>query len=178
MNRKHKKFMDGLLTRDKHVYTQMLGHIRKIFHTNGKNLRKVQEMAEQFNIDIKEINPLIEPVTQTICPSCQNVCCIRKHGFFNKEDLIYLSALGVTPPHVSFDGKDEEPCQFLSQNGCVLDRSFRPSGCKWFFCDALLEHFEKTDEFLIFDNSFSSLAELWIHMIEEFSFIEHDFLKQ
>ena len=170
--------MDGLLTRNKHAYTRTLGHIRKIFYTQGEKLQKVQEIAAQFNKNIKKIIPLIEPVTQTICSSCRNVCCIRKHGFFNKEDLIYFSALGVTPPYIDFDGKDEEPCQFLSRNGCVLDRSFRPSGCNWFFCAALLEHLEKKDDWIIFDDSFSRLAELWIQMIEEFSSIEHDVLKQ
>ena len=179
MNRKDEKFMNGLLlTRDEHIYTHMLRHIRKIFHTHGEKLEKVQEMAKQFNRTIKETIPLIEPVTQAICPSCQNICCVRKNGFFTKEDLIYLSALDITPPTLHFDGKDEEPCQFLSQNGCVLDRSLRPSGCNWFFCDALLEYFEKTEDYHTFEDSFSRLAELWLQMIEAFSLIEHGFLKQ
>jgi len=177
MKRKDKMFLDRLSTRNKESYTLLLRHIQKIFHQQGEKLREVKEIAEQLNINITKIIPLIEPVTQMICSSCQSVCCIRKHGFFNKEDLIYFSALGVTPPNVIFDGEDEDPCQFLSHNGCILERSFRPSGCNWFFCDTLLDQLEKTDEFLTFDDSFSRLAELWVHMMENFSFFEHESLK-
>lgn len=85
------------------------------------------------------VSPLIERYTSALCPSCENVCCIDRHGTYEEEDLMFMRAFGEEPPGVRPRDADTEPCRFLTLRGCLLPRWKRPFRCTWYFCPALLE---------------------------------------
>jgi hypothetical protein len=131
------------MTLDYDKYNQALSLLTDIFRNQGSQLQRVKELAEKLKCLIEKISPLIEQITGTVCPCCADVCCISKHGYHNYEDLVYLTALGLKPPESEFGRKDTDPCRFLTEKGFSMERSIRPSGCNWYFCDPLLEEMEK-----------------------------------
>ena len=97
--------------------------------------KNANELKKMFN----DISPFIEKHTALICPSCEKVCCIIKHGRHTKDDICFFTALGIKAPSIDRDKKDTDPCGYLAENGCSLHRWERPFRCTWFFCDPLLE---------------------------------------
>jgi hypothetical protein len=154
--------------RDQNSYKQTVHYLEETFDNHGNKLQKVKEIAQRIKNEIAGISPFIQQTTQIVCPDCKDVCCINKHGYYNYEDLVYLYALGLKPPDYESRRKDTDPCQLLSENGCSLERPFRPSGCNWYFCDSLLESMEKRADYHEFDNSLQDVANLWMEMINEF----------
>jgi hypothetical protein len=155
--------------RDQDTYNRAINFLTDIFLNHSGQLQRVKELAEKLKCLIEKISPLIEQITGTVCPCCADVCCISKHGYHNYEDLVYLSALGLKPPESEFGRKDTDPCRFLTEKGCSMERSVRPSGCNWYFCDPLLEEMEKRPDYREFDDFLQDAATLWTEMIEEFS---------
>lgn len=153
--------------RDPRIFHEMTDFFRGTF-TGGTEFNGVTLLAEQIRDGLQRIDPLIQQATQNICPRCKEICCISKHGFYTYEDLIYLFALGLNPPPVSFGADDRDPCQYLRQNGCSLERWKRPSGCTWYFCDTLLDYIETQPAYRDFDEVLRDVAELWMKMVEEF----------
>jgi hypothetical protein len=143
--------------------------LQEFFLATDLDLRSIRGLAQRIKAGFDKIGPFIQQTTSEVCPRCPDVCCISKHGFFNYEDLVYQFALGLKPPQVDFGRNDFDPCQFLTANGCSIERSLRPSGCNWYFCDALLEVIEQRPDYHEFDDAMRDLAELWMKMLEEFS---------
>jgi hypothetical protein len=154
--------------RDIHIFGQVNESLEESFNQYAHKFKTVKEIAQDIRKRIDEISPIIQQSTRTVCPDCNDMCCINKHGYYNFEDLVYIHALGLTPPYHDFMINDSDPCQFLTENGCSLERPFRPSGCNWYFCASLLESMEKSPGYQQFDASLIELAELWLNMIEEF----------
>ncbi|MEW6117541.1 MAG: hypothetical protein AB1553_11655 [Nitrospirota bacterium] len=147
---------------------QAARHIEGLFQKYGGKLTRVAALAQKVREGVQRIDPFIQQHTSMVCPRCQAVCCLNKHAYYNDEDFIYIHALGLTP-HDYEQRDDTEPCQFLSQEGCRLERTVRPSGCNWYFCDALYESMEKAGKaYDEFDDALRKLAELWMEMIDEF----------
>jgi hypothetical protein len=150
------------------LFHQHIRYIREVFNNQSYKLQRVRDLARKVKEGIEKINPFIQQSTEAVCPQCTNVCCINKHGYHNSEDLIYIHALGLQLPDYNFDRGDSAPCQFLSVRGCIMERSVRPSGCNWYFCDPLLEYMEARPEYGEFDNDLRDVAELWLALIDEF----------
>ena len=153
------------------THDRAICHLKEIFRNHSQQLQNVKNIARKIKDGIDGISPFIQQNTGEVCPVCKEVCCIRKHGYYNYEDLVYLNALGLRPPEYKFGGEDSDPCRFLSESGCSLERPFRPSGCNWYFCDPLLEHMEKQSDYQKFDAAITELAELWNRLIDEFSIL-------
>ncbi|MFZ2197851.1 MAG: hypothetical protein WAV13_08975 [Thermodesulfovibrionales bacterium] len=143
--------------------------IRDFFYSNKENLVRVRELAQQVRAMISIIDTFIQLHTSAICPECRKVCCVNKHGHCGCDDLIYMHALGLEP-RILEQRADYEPCQFLEPGGCRLDRTVRPSGCNWYFCDALYDSMEKAPgkKYAEFDSSLQELADLWMELGAEF----------
>jgi hypothetical protein len=154
--------------KDPHIYTHVMRHLDESFQKNDLEYQNVRAFAQNIRDGFEKISPLIQQNTEKVCPECRHVCCISKHGYYLFEDLVYLYALGLIPPACEFGKNDTDPCQFLSHNGCSIERPFRPSGCTWYFCEPLLEYMEKKPEYHEFDELLRDIAELWMEMIEEF----------
>jgi len=150
------------------LFHQHIRYIKEVFGNQSYKLQRVREIARKVNEGLEKINPFIQQSTEAVCSKCTNVCCINKHGYHNSEDLIYIHALGLPLPDYNFDRDDATPCQFLSDKGCVMPRSVRPSGCNWYFCDSLLDHLETKPEYGKFDDGLRDVAELWLEMMDEF----------
>lgn len=119
--------------------TVFLGHV---FSNERHVLSPVAEYARDLREGLQALSPFIEENTASVCPVCRNVCCINVHGYYDRHDLIYVYALGLKPPDYGKGLCDTDPCQFLSGNGCCLERSVRPFRCNWYFCLALTQHME------------------------------------
>lgn len=103
---------------------------------------RIRELARRVHDGFAIIDPLIEELTASICPTCSSVCCINRHSFHAEDDLAYLAALGVEPPMPDTAIPDRDPCKFLGASGCVLPRHLRPFRCTWYFCDPLISEME------------------------------------
>ncbi len=143
--------------------------VRDLFQFHKGDLARVFELAQQIGTLINIMDPFIQQHTSVVCPECLKVCCINRHAHYGPDDLIYLQALGLEP-HVCEQRADHEPCQYLIATGCRLDRTVRPSGCNWYFCDALYDSMEKTPGkgYSDFDGSMQELADLWMELGAEF----------
>jgi len=154
--------------RDRTAYNQAILRVDEVFSRRSHRLQKVRELARKIRTGIDAISPFIQRSAGVICPLCKNVCCISKHGYFNYEDIMYLSALGLKPPALEFGRNDNDPCRFLTETGCSMERSVRPSGCNWYFCDPLLDLMETDPAYRQFDDALQDVAHLWMEMVEEF----------
>jgi len=157
--------------RDGQVYHQTVLFLEAFFHRSDLPLQELKTIAQKIRACVGKISPVIQQTTEIVCPHCKNVCCVSKHGYYLFEDLVYLHASGIKPPPLKFGNDDAAPCQFLAENGCTLERSMRPSGCNWYFCDSLLDHLEDNPGYPAFDDSLQDAATLWLEMMEEFSSI-------
>ncbi len=99
-----------------------------------------KKLAHQLKLAIDGVSPFIQQITSAVCPTCEKVCCIDRHGHYDDKDLIYVRALGLEKPSYKEGVIDTDPCQFLSEYGCTLERYVRPFRCNWYFCGALLEY--------------------------------------
>jgi len=85
---------------------------------------------------LEKISPLIEKYTGAVCPGCVKVCCAARHGKPEREDILFFESIAYN--WRSSSGSGDDPCEFLGQRGCVLQRWQRPFRCTWYFCEPLL----------------------------------------
>lgn len=104
---------------------------------------KERNLAGDVACLIESVSPLIEDHTRAVCPSCLDVCCINRHSYHDRSDIVYLQALGENMPAYKSGVADSDPCQFIGDRGCTLKRSLRPYRCTWYFCTPLLDHIQK-----------------------------------
>lgn len=97
------------------------------------------ELALAMKEAYDAVSPFIELHTSRVCPTCQKVCCIDRHGTHEIEDLAFLEGLGEPPPSEQPLSADTLPCRQLGEMGCGLKRWQRPYRCTWYFCQALLD---------------------------------------
>jgi len=157
--------------RDQLTYSQVIHFLQKTFSGHGDELIKIKHLAQKIREGIEKISPFIQQATRSVCPRCKDVCCISKHGYYTAEDLMYLTALGLKSPHMIFGRNDTDPCQYLFEHGCSMERSRRPSGCTWYFCESLLDYMEPQPAYRDFDDSLQDVAELWMEMVDVFKII-------
>lgn len=124
----------------------------------GFSRKDAQAMREAFDA----VSPFIELWTQRVCPSCERVCCIDRHGTHEPLDLLFLEILGEAPPLEPPLEPDTLPCRQLGPRGCGLERHQRPYRCTWYFCPALLEAMpsERPREYRKFMQALERLQEL------------------
>jgi hypothetical protein len=133
-------------------------------------LSHVQDLARIIRFRINEIDAFIQQNTAMVCPHCERVCCINRHGYYDYEDLIYIHAMGLKPPTYKEGISDTDPCQFLSEYGCSIERSLRPFRCNWYFCNALLNHIEQghAKPYRTFIKQLDEIIDLRKEMLDEF----------
>jgi len=117
--------------------------IRFIFESYPREAENIRCLALEVKTGIEAIDPLIQEMTSEVCPYCKSSICTNLNGRFDWCDLIYLAALGLELPPFRDGLRDEEPCQFLAERGCILTRTMRPHRCNWWYCEPLLEVIEK-----------------------------------
>jgi hypothetical protein len=118
-----------------------------------------RKIAKELKNKFEEISPFIQKHTSQVCPICEKVCCVNKHGYYDKDDIIIISALGIEVPEYQHDRSDLDPCRFLKKEGCSLQRWKRPFRCTWYFCSPLLENMQE-DNSRIYREFIESLRKL------------------
>ena len=121
----------------------LYGGIRFVFDLHPREVEGVRSLALEVKTGIDTIDPFIQEITAEVCPTCKSSNCINANGRFEWCDLIFLSAMGIELPHFRDGLGDEDPCQFLAEKGCFLPRTIRPYRCNWWYCDPLLEAFNR-----------------------------------
>lgn len=161
---------DGVFNhRERDDYLLAVKQIEDIFSLFNEELAGVRHLAEKVKKGLERISPFIQEHTEKVCPRCIRVCCINAHGYYGFEDLIYIRALGLKLPDYYSCSADSAPCRFLSDKGCRLERTIRPSGCNWYFCDALFDQMEPVKGYAEFDTCLGEVAELWMNMMMGFN---------
>jgi hypothetical protein len=107
-------------------------------------------LASEIRAAYESLSPYIESQTQSVCPSCEKVCCIDRHAVPEPDDKVFFEVLAKEDPSASIPAasakqSDTEPCRHLGPGGCGLERWQRPFRCTWYFCDALLEQMPHSD---------------------------------
>ncbi len=109
---------------------------------NSNQPEERRELGEELKAVFLVISPFIEKHVSVVCPDCTNLCCKDKHGRYDKNDIIFLTALGVYVPQVNAGREETGPCRYMIDTGCSLTRWMRPYRCTFFFCDQLLKSME------------------------------------
>ena len=127
---------------DKEKWDSAVHLIEQFFIDRPGDVAPVMEKAVTARGLIDGIDSFMQQSTAEVCPHCEKVCCMNRHGYYDYEDVIYIHALGLKPPAYNKDIHDTAPCQFISEYGCTIERSLRPNRCNWFFCNTLISHME------------------------------------
>ncbi len=123
------------------------------------NADKKEKLAQEMKKEIQAVSLFIQRHTSLVCPECKNVCCVNKHGSYDRDDVLFIESLGIRTPAQVSDRGDMEPCRYLSTQGCSLERWRRPFRCTWYFCEPLLESM-KNDRGKIYREFINSLQRL------------------
>ena len=153
----------------KHRLHSIACQIEQIFVDHPGELRIVVDLSNQIKGQIETLDPFIQKNTLTVCSKCEECCCIDRYSYYNCDDLIYIMALDLAPQKLQ-NGDDSGPCFFLTDKGCSLDRTVRPSGCNWYFCNSLYLQMNtgQDKEFAEFSENMEKLFNLWIELISQF----------
>lgn len=161
-------------TRDYHEgkqipFSHTARRIEDIFLSHKEKLGRVIDLSLKFKAGMQEIDAFIQQNTSVVCIKCHKKCCVNRHACYTCEDLVYIYALGLKTQEYR-ERNESQPCHFLSEGGCRLERAIRPSGCNWYFCDALYARMEKApgSAYADFDNSLQELCSLWMDLTDEF----------
>ncbi len=138
MIRPHLLLNNELVWHHRKTWDDAVSLLRDLFGHHNSELSEMGRLAMTLRDHIDAVDHFIQQKTAQVCPDCQKVCCINKHGYYDYQDLIYITALGLTPPLYGEGIVDTAPCQFLSECGCAIERSIRPFRCNWHFCTDLI----------------------------------------
>lgn len=109
---------------------------------DNKKMNSKRELASDLKDAYDIVSPFIEKHTAEVCPLCEKVCCIDKHGHYDADDKVFIRTLGIEIFDDLPDRKATDPCRFLGKAGCSLERWRRPYRCTFFFCRPLLKSLE------------------------------------
>ncbi len=135
--------------------------IDTIFSKKQFPLSKMIEIGNRLRDDYLRLEPILKGFTEKFCANCKNPCCVNRHGFPDFEDLVVQRCLGIKTRAYEKGLKDTSTCQFLGPEGCVLDRIERSYRCTWYFCDKVMDEFQRKApyEFLSFEKVMSDLTQ-------------------
>jgi len=144
--------------------------IEELFKNNRIALSSTIKKAHLVKKLIDKASYFIQKNISEVCPSCENVCCINYHAYHDYEDIVYMYAIGLKLPDYKRGIKDSDPCQFLSEHGCKIERAVRPFRCNWYFCEPLLRHIENgpARPYREFINIFHEIIDIRSEMLKEF----------
>lgn len=156
---------------DSETWDGITTFLDRLFGERRGELTGVVRYAHTVRALMEEVSSFIQQTTALVCPGCEKVCCVNRHGYYDHRDLIYIYALGLRHPEYREGLEDTAPCQFLSASGCALERPVRPFRCNWYFCVVLLEYMETgpAKPYRKFVNRFREILETRRKMLEAFS---------
>jgi len=168
----HHHLLNSELTwHNREMWDEAVSYLELLFRRRNGGLSQISNTASSLRNRIDAVDAFIQVNTAAVCPDCRKVCCINKHGYHDYQDLIYLASLGLKPPHYRNGIGDADPCQFLSEFGCTIDRALRPFRCNWHFCSELINHMNAgpAKSLREFNLQFKELQALRQEMVDIFS---------
>jgi hypothetical protein len=102
---------------------------------------KVQSLACSIRERIQWLDPIMQKYCELTCYECTDPCCDSRKIFFNRTDLLFLSAVAAPSPPGQTRTQPSGECRYLGSNGCQLARTNRPYVCVWFLCEAQMTLF-------------------------------------
>jgi len=152
------------------TWHETIARIEKRFDSFDVDRNEFRKKAEEVARLTDDLDDMLEAMTSGTCPACRQVCCINRHSWPDESDLIYLLALGATPPPYEENLDENGPCRFLSALGCTIPRSQRPFRCNWYFCEPLIAEMDRLPGRIHrnFSEGFSRLVEIRKRLIDAF----------
>ncbi len=149
--------------------------IRHAMTLDTKLARQIHHMSKCLKGTYTALEPYFRRYIEKVCKECENPCCVNRHGFPDFEDLIIFCALGECFGPFDCTQEDTEPCQFLGEKGCTLQRCERSYRCTWYFCDKVFDRFEAEDQkaFARFERLMDQLCQQRIDIIKSFKRLWH-----
>ena len=134
--------------------------IEEILSRNQAAFFEMVEIGKRLKAEYLRLEPMLKGFTESFCASCKNPCCVNRHGFPDFEDLVVQRCLGVKARTYEKGLKDTGPCKFLGPKGCVLNRLERSYRCTWYFCDRVMDGFQKRKphQFLSFEKVMGDIS--------------------
>lgn len=117
--------------------------IDSLFSSGLKEIAGIYRLASRIKNSYDRLEPFFTRFTGPVCARCVTGCCVNRHGFPDYEDMVIFRALRVRRQGFDPTLPDQEPCQYLEKRGCRLERYQRSYRCTWYFCDRVLNRFEK-----------------------------------
>ena len=108
-------------------------------HNQARNY--LREESGKYKIFLKEIQDMIMPAVERICPACEQCCRLAPIyltgtvGCFNLVDYL-LARCDTALPRPRYKNMEVDLCPFWDQ-GCILPVDSRSFACLNFFCDKL-----------------------------------------
>ena len=122
---------------------EIVSYIQKALTCHGDEFQKVKALAHEVSDLILSLDHYQQQGCHAVCPGCMEVCCINRHAYHEHEDIVYLMALGEKIPTYGVGVPDMDPCQFLGEYGCSINRNLRPHRCNAYFCSPFLEYMQE-----------------------------------
>jgi hypothetical protein len=103
----------------------------------------VQSLAGRICEAVQRLDSFMTKYCGITCSSCDDPCCSADGIFYNRADMLYLLAMGITSLSGQTRTRPHQPCRYLTSGGCCLPRVARPYVCVWFLCEAQMELFQR-----------------------------------
>lgn len=113
--------------------------ITRILAAYPERAEFIKSLAFRIKKEVEVLDPVIQEMTNRVCPGCRTPQCTNKNGRFDLCDLVYLISAGLRVPFFEQNLDEKSLCQFLGDKGCILERNRRPHRCNWWYCQPLLE---------------------------------------
>jgi len=104
---------------------------------------QAHRLAEGILDLIRWLDPFFERYESESYPRCAEPCCTARRVFFDRADLLFFHALPTAVPAGQTRALENEPCRYLTPEGCALPRLARPHVCNWFLCHLQYECFTR-----------------------------------
>jgi hypothetical protein len=98
-----------------------------------RHLDEARRTAFDLRHELSALFPLIDKVSRATCP-CADPCCLVTKVWFDFTDLLFFHLISVPLPPAPLADRLEDPCQYLSRQGCRLSRLMRPWACLQYTC--------------------------------------------
>ncbi len=103
--------------------------------------RSARSCTRIIKENLEWLDPFFQRYVESSYYRCPDPCCQATNIFFDRADLLYLHSLAASIPPSQTRIKSGDPCLYLTEQGCVLPRIYRPYTCTWFMCDLHYECF-------------------------------------
>lgn len=100
---------------------------------------RMQKLAQAIREGLLWCDETMDRYCNATCHSCQDYCCNANGIYFDLADLLYLLVLENDLPAGQTRARHNDPCRYLSTEGCILPRMCRPFICTWYICEPQME---------------------------------------